>query len=104
MKHFCTFWTLKQQRVFCRLVASLPPLVIAVLMTDLSVTLQISGIFGVYVAFIAPALLQLIAQREDPRENMYSGRFSGEPYIYLVLVFGIAAFGILSFQIGTQGV
>ncbi len=48
-------------------------------------TLQISGVFGVYVAFIAPALLQLFAQREDPRYNMYSGPFSSVLYIYLVL-------------------
>ncbi|OQR91845.1 transmembrane protein [Achlya hypogyna] len=104
LRQCCSFWTLKQQRVVCRLVAALPPLVIAVLVTDLSITLQISGVFGVYVAFIAPALLQWAARREDPRDNMYSGRFSGDPYIYLVLAFGLVAFCILSFQIGTQGV
>ncbi|KDO27656.1 hypothetical protein SPRG_06927 [Saprolegnia parasitica CBS 223.65] len=104
LRQCCTFLSRSQVRIFCRLVAALPPLVIAVLVSDLSVTLQISGVFGVYVAFLAPALLQFVARREDPRDNMYSGRFSGDPYIYLVLLFGVVAFGILSFQIGTQGV
>ncbi|KDO18763.1 hypothetical protein SPRG_15926 [Saprolegnia parasitica CBS 223.65] len=104
LRQCSTFLSRSQVRIFCRLVAALPPLVIAVLVSDLSVTLQISGVFGVYVAFLAPALLQFVARREDPRNNMYSGRFSGDPYIYLVLLFGVVAFGILSFQIGTQGV
>ncbi|KAF0713431.1 Aste57867_4332 [Aphanomyces stellatus] len=80
-------------------VAAIPPLVIAVLVTDLSVTLQFSGIFGIYVAFITPALLQLFSQREDPRTNIYSGPFSSENYVYAVLVFGGVSLLVATAQI-----
>ncbi|KAH9089253.1 hypothetical protein Ae201684P_001457 [Aphanomyces euteiches] len=89
----------KYKKVFCRLVASVPPLIVAVMVTDLSVTLKFSGIFGIYVAFITPALLQLVSQREDPRSNVYSGPFSSESFVYIVLVFGVVALIIATLQI-----
>ena len=91
--------SINTKKLCCRLFASVPPLVIAILVSDLSVTLQCSGVFGVYVAFIAPALLQFYSRREDPRTNVYSSRFSGEKYVFLVLLFGIIALGILVCQI-----
>ncbi|RHY89403.1 hypothetical protein DYB37_003294 [Aphanomyces astaci] len=90
---------LSHKRLICRLVASLPPLVVAVVVTDLSVTLQFSGIFGIYVAFITPALLQLFSRREDPRHNVYSGRFSSEGYIFAVLAFGGVALVVATVQV-----
>ncbi|RHY25846.1 hypothetical protein DYB32_008948 [Aphanomyces invadans] len=90
---------LNHKRLVCRLIASIPPLIVAVLVTDLSVTLQFSGIFGLYVAFITPALLQLFSQREDPRPNVYSGRFSSEGYIFAVLGFGGVALIIAIVQV-----
>ncbi|RHZ04211.1 hypothetical protein DYB31_004653 [Aphanomyces astaci] len=90
---------LSHKRLLCRLVASLPPLVVAVVVTDLSVTLQFSGIFGIYVAFITPALLQLFSRREDPRHNVYSGRFSSEGYIFAVLAFGGVALVVATVQV-----
>ncbi|ETV66525.1 hypothetical protein H257_17087 [Aphanomyces astaci] len=90
---------LSHKRLICRLVASLPPLVVAVVVTDLSVTLQFSGIFGIYVAFITPALLQLFSRREDPRLNVYSGRFSSDGYIFAVLAFGGVAVVVATVQV-----
>ncbi|KAJ8575046.1 hypothetical protein ON010_g4171 [Phytophthora cinnamomi] len=84
-------WTRGRRRstwkLLCRFGASLPPLLISMFVSDLSVTLQISGLMGIYVAFFAPALLQLQASREIPTKNIYSGRFSGVAYVYGVLVF-----------------
>lgn len=90
---------LSHKRLICRLIASIPPLIVAVLVSDLSVTLQFSGIFGIYVAFFTPALLQLLSQREDPRPNIYSGLFSSEGYVKAVLAFGIVALVIAIIQI-----
>jgi hypothetical protein len=85
-------------KLVCRLTASVPPLLIAVFVSDLAITLQVSGIFGIYVAFFAPAFLQFYAIRENPEENVYSGWFSSFKYIYGILIFGIFALAILIYQ------
>lgn len=41
-----------------RLVAAIPPVIMANYVTNFSITLQIAGLCGIYVAFIIPALLQ----------------------------------------------
>ncbi|DAZ96329.1 TPA: hypothetical protein N0F65_008453 [Lagenidium giganteum] len=92
-----SFW-----KVLCRLTASIPPVVVSMFVADLSITLQFSGMFGVYVAFFAPALLQLSATKQVPDSNVYSGRFSGRSYAYGVLVFGVFALGILLYQFAQQ--
>ncbi|CAH0518954.1 unnamed protein product [Peronospora belbahrii] len=69
---------------------------------DLSVTLQISGLLGIYVAFFAPALLQLQARREVLKSNVYSSTFSGTAYVYGVLVFGTLALLVLLYQLVLQ--
>ncbi|KAE9318979.1 hypothetical protein PF008_g18373 [Phytophthora fragariae] len=89
-------------KLLCRFGASLPPLVISMFVSDLSVTLQISGLMGIYVAFFAPALLQLQASREISTSNVYSGRFSGVGYVYGVLVFGMMALLVLLYQLVLQ--
>lgn len=91
------FW-----KLLCRFGACIPPLLISVFVSDLSITLQFSGMAGIYVAFFAPALLQLAAQREFPRANVYSGRFSRVEYVYAVLVFGVLAFSVLLYQLAQQ--
>lgn len=91
------FW-----KLVCRFGASIPPLLISVFVSDLSLTLQFSGMSGIYVAFFAPALLQLQASREFPGKNVYSGRFSSLQYVYAVLVFGVLAFGVLLYQLTQQ--
>ncbi|CAI5729896.1 unnamed protein product [Peronospora destructor] len=73
-------------KLLCRLGAALPPLLISMFVSDLSVTLQISGLMGIYVAFFAPALLQLQARREIPNSNVYSGIFSGTAYLVLQII------------------
>ncbi|GAB9467257.1 Transmembrane protein [Globisporangium polare] len=91
------FW-----KLVCRFGASIPPLLISVFVTDLSLTLQFSGMSGIYVAFFAPALLQLQASRQFPEANVYSGRFSSLKWVYAVLVFGVLAFGVLLYQLAQQ--
>ncbi|GMF62991.1 unnamed protein product [Phytophthora fragariaefolia] len=89
-------------KLVCRFGASLPPLLISMFVSDLSVTLQISGLMGIYVAFFAPALLQLQASREFPTSNIYSGKFSGVGYVYGVLIFGTMALIVLLYQLVLQ--
>lgn len=89
-------------KVVCRFVAAVPPLLIAVFVSDLSLTLQLSGVAGVYVAFFAPALLQLSSRRAFPDPNIYSGWFSSDAFVYAVLVFGALAFMILVAQLVPQ--
>lgn len=91
------FW-----KLMCRFGASIPPLLISVFVSDLSLTLQFSGMSGIYVAFFAPALLQLQASRQFPETNVYSGRFSSLSWVYTVLVFGVLAFGVLLYQLAQQ--
>lgn len=91
------FW-----KLLCRFGACIPPLLISVFVSDLSVTLQVSGMAGIYVAFFAPALLQLSASREFPDANVYSGVFSSVRYVYAVLVFGVLAFAVLLYQFVEQ--
>ncbi|KAH7468899.1 hypothetical protein PRIC1_010012 [Phytophthora ramorum] len=92
-----SFW-----KLLCRVGAAVPPLLISMFVSDLSVTLQISGLMGIYVAFFAPALLQLQASREISTTNVYSGKFSGTGYVYGVLVFGMLALLVLLYQLMLQ--
>ncbi|KAJ0403388.1 hypothetical protein ATCC90586_005332 [Pythium insidiosum] len=92
-----SFW-----KMVCRFAACLPPLIVSVFVSDLSLTLQFSGIAGIYVAFFAPALLHLSASTEIPSPTVYSGRFSGRGYAYAVLVFGVFAFSVLVIQLVQQ--
>ena len=89
-------------KLLCRFGAALPPLLISMFVSDLSVTLQISGMMGIYVAFFAPALLQLYACREVTHKNVYSGMFSGTACVVGVLVFGMLALLILLYQLVYQ--
>ncbi|TMW68144.1 hypothetical protein Poli38472_007816 [Pythium oligandrum] len=91
------FW-----KMLCRFGASLPPLIISMFVSDLSITLQFSGMSGIYVAFFAPALLQLSSSKEFPAANVYSSRFSGPRFAYFVLAFGVFAFCVLLYQLAQQ--
>lgn len=48
------------QIVLWRLLAGVPPIFASVILTDLSLTLQFSGIAGIYIAFIAPLLVSCV--------------------------------------------
>ncbi|CAI5722829.1 unnamed protein product [Hyaloperonospora brassicae] len=89
-------------KLCCRFGAALPPLLVSTVVSDLSITLQISGLLGIYVAFFAPALLQLYACREVAHSNVYSSAFSGTAYVVGVLVFGILALLVLLYQLVLQ--
>ena len=90
--------------VFWRIVASLPPIIVSIAATDLAFSLQLSGLAGLYVAFICPALLQIESTRSVTRcglesNTMYSGWHSGLNWCYMVLVFSAFAFVIVGSQI-----
>jgi amino acid permease len=99
-----------------RLFVSLPPILISIYVTNLSLTLQIAGVCGVLVALVIPALLQYYSLLEVPdiesmnnsvtnpnhvyfEPNPYSGMLSHVGYIYFVLFVAIIALGICIYQI-----
>ncbi|TDH74331.1 hypothetical protein CCR75_003058 [Bremia lactucae] len=89
-------------KLLCRFGAAVPPLLISMFVSDLSLTLQISGLLGIYVAFFAPALLQLQARQDMTKSHIYSGMFSGLAYVYGVFMFGTVALLILLYQVMLQ--
>lgn len=78
-----------------RLIASVPPLLASMIASDLSFSLQVAGVAGLYVAFIAPALLQRksFCCIETYTKNIYSGWYSKPYFASFVLIF--AAFSML---------
>jgi hypothetical protein len=85
--------------IIWRLVAAIPPLVGSIWATDLSFSLLLSGIAGLYVAFFAPSLLHISSRRRmvadgggiDDR-NIFSGWYS--PTILTYPVIGFAFFAL----------
>ena len=91
---------------FWRCVASVPPIVFSVFASDLALSLQLAGVCGLYVAFVAPALLQLESRASARRvggdravENVYSGWHSKEEGCYAVLAFSAFALVVVCMQI-----
>jgi hypothetical protein len=80
--------------VFWKVTASLPPVLVSIFVSDLSFSLQLAGIAGIYVAFIIPALLQLRStfQLGNGCETTYQGWYSHIQLCIPVLVF--AAFSM----------
>ena len=94
--------------VFWRLVAALPPLVGSLFATDLSFSLLLSSVAGVYVAFIAPSLLQLASSnvgeqqpQHEPVTSIYlfQGWWSARWLPYPVLAFATFSLGTVLIQI-----
>lgn len=88
-----------------RLVAAVPPVLLALAVKDLTFTLQLSGIFGVNVSFITPALLQYASRRACAEQNVqaespYGGLFSGTSVVVVVLLFSVMALGVVLEQVG----
>eukprot|EP00457_Paulinella_chromatophora_P003489 gb/GEZN01003497.1/.p1 GENE.gb/GEZN01003497.1/~~gb/GEZN01003497.1/.p1 ORF type:complete len:618 (-),score=82.41 gb/GEZN01003497.1/:142-1995(-) len=84
----------------CRLFACVPPILLSLLLTDLALTIQLSGFCGVYVAFIAPALLQYYSSRSCFRQfgssrTIYSGFYSHSLLVVLMLIFSAFALAVL---------
>lgn len=100
--------------IIFRLIASLPPLALSLYVQDLSFSLQIAGVCGVYVAFFAPSLLQLYSVRTlrsstlrngfnrnnvDCYKNIYSGWWSDTSFCIPVLSFATYSFIIVVYNL-----
>ena len=84
---------------FWRLVAAIPPLIGSLWATDLSFSLLLAGVAGIYVAFFAPSLLQLSSSRLEKDPTIFSGWYSGPLHAYPVLVFATFSLGVVLLQI-----
>lgn len=89
----------KVATVFWRLVAALPPLVGSLWATDLSFSLLLASVAGIYVAFFAPSLLQLASCRLRPEPTIFSGWYSRPVLAYPVLAFATFSLGVVLLQI-----
>ena len=96
-----------------RLAAAVPPIVLSMYVTDLSLTLQLAGICGILVALVTPALLQRVSleQLQDipglengpPHlyiaQNPYATVFSRQEFTYAILFLATVALWICCYQI-----
>jgi len=78
-----------------RMAAAIPPLIGSIWATDLSFSLLLSGIAGLYVAFFAPALLQL----KSRDHTIFTGWYSPTVWTYPVLGFALFALCVVASQI-----
>ena len=85
--------------MFWRLASALPPLIGSLFATDLSFSLLLAGVAGVYVAFLAPSLLQITSSRMDSDYNTYSGWYSRTSLCFPVLIFAVFSIGVVLLQI-----
>lgn len=85
--------------IFWRLVAALPPLIGSLWATDLSFSLLLAGVAGIYVAFFAPSLLQLASCRERADPTIFGGWYSRPMLAYPVLAFATFSLGVVLLQI-----
>lgn len=85
--------------IFWRLVAAIPPLVGSIWATDLSFSLLLSGVAGLYVAFFAPSLLQLSSSRIVKEATRFRGWYSSPTLTYPVIGFACFALWMVVSQI-----
>lgn len=87
--------------ILWRLVAAIPPLVGSLVAEDLSFSLLLAGVAGVYVAFFAPSLMQLKSASRVPGNDKYifEGWWSHSCLCYPVLVFSTFSLGAVLMQI-----
>jgi hypothetical protein len=85
------------KRSISRFLASFPPIVGVLLIENLEVILQISGIFAIYVALINPSLTifaarkQIEAKKIDLKSNPYYYSYGTKPLVFIVIALGIIA-------------
>lgn len=60
--------SLRTRRTICRLIACIPPLVAVYFVQQLDTILQISGIFGAYIALVNPSILLFFAHKRMKSE------------------------------------
>jgi hypothetical protein len=85
--------------LFWRLVAALPPLICSLWATDLSFSLLLAGVAGIYVAFFAPSLLQFASCRLRSQPTIFSGWYSRPVLAFPVLLFATFSLGVVLLQI-----
>lgn len=73
--------------ILWRLVAALPPLLGSIIADDLSFSLLLAGVAGVYVAFFAPSLCQLKSTSHESPTTIFHGWYSAKVWCYPVLLF-----------------
>jgi hypothetical protein len=91
--------------ILWRIIASLPPIVLSMVVTDLVITMQIAGVCGIVVAFVFPSLLQMEALerlKQIPvvlHESDYQISISRAPWApHTVLMFSAIALGVCVYQ------
>jgi hypothetical protein len=101
---------MKVATVVFRLIAAIPPLLGSLIASDLSFSLQLAGVAGLYVAFVTPALLQRKSHKYIESHyhfintittggNIHSGWYS-KPYLpTYVLIFASFSFFVVCVQI-----
>mmetsp|Transcript_4879 Transcript_4879/g.8675 ORF Transcript_4879/g.8675 Transcript_4879/m.8675 type:complete len:556 (-) Transcript_4879:276-1943(-) len=95
----------RQTILFWKLASSVPPIILSLVLTDLSMTFKFAGIFGIYVAFITPALLfwkstEACKQNQVTPKTIYSlAFFSNLCFVVLVLVVSSVFLVIVVYQI-----
>lgn len=89
----------KFSTILWRLVAAVPPLVASMWASDLSFSLLLSSVAGLYVAFFAPALLQLFSARSDLERTILSGWYSSRILTYPVITFAFFSLYVVLSQI-----
>jgi hypothetical protein len=90
--------------IFWRLVAAVPPLLGSIVTADLSFSLLLAGVAGVYVAFFAPSLMQLKSLSRAESQNIsshtiFQGWYSPTFLCYPVLAFATFSLGAVLLQI-----
>jgi amino acid permease len=88
--------------ILWKLVAALPPILFSLTATDLSFSLQLAGIAGIHIAFVAPSFLQIRSTmqfREEEQRTIFSGWYSSPECCIPVLLFGTFSFFMVIWQI-----
>jgi amino acid permease len=101
-------WVVQTTGFLGRFAAAVPPVLAYLVISDLSITLQLAGICGIIVALVTPALLQLRTFQFYARcqeENVMPLRpfymeFAGKPwYAYIVIVIAAGALCVCTTQL-----
>lgn len=85
--------TSKIMKILCRIVASFLPIICAAIVWNLTIILEIGGLFGFFIVFIMPALLQLASTKKSIfNRTIYSWEFSKTRYVIIILILGTTGF------------
>lgn len=86
--------------IFWRLAAAVPPLIGSIWATDLSFSFLLAGVAGIYVAFVAPCLLQLWSRATVEHVSLFRGWYSHPTWTFPVMGFAFFALCVVVAQIG----